>query len=213
MTSARDEILGRLREVQQTVNPRQLPDPWTSLRQFDDLAARFASALTAAKGEVLTAASLDAALSHLDDLLREMKIMRGVVSFEPPLVGIDWEGRFPGISWHRPSKADEYARQKSIDADVGISSGVVGLAETGSVGVVSGPFISRLGILLPPVHLVLLPASKLTPDLFTWSRARSGEMPANLVFVSGPSKSADIAQTLAVGVHGPGRFIVIVYND
>ena len=60
-------------------------------------------------------------------------------------------------------------------------------------------------------------AMRLTTDLFTWvsewQRGEPGSMPANVTLISGPSKTADIEQTLAVGVHGPKRLIVLLYED
>lgn len=67
--------------------------------------------------------------------------------------------------------------------------------------------------LLPPIHIALVPTSKLTADIFTWAATRQGDLPANTVFISGPSKTADIEMTLVKGVHGPKRFIVILYGD
>ncbi|MGB4871273.1 MAG: LUD domain-containing protein, partial [Candidatus Promineifilaceae bacterium] len=87
------------------------------------------------------------------------------------------------------------------------------LAETGSVILSSGPAQSRMATLLPPIHIVLLPTSRLTSDIFTWTQARQETIPANITLISGPSKTADIEQTMAVGVHGPKRFVVIVYED
>ena len=93
------------------------------------------------------------------------------------------------------------------------------LAETGTVVVSSGPGRSRLTTLLPPVHLALAPTSSLTNDIFTlvktstWRAARGGEMPAAMTLISGPSKTADIEQTMAIGVDGPKRFIVVLYDD
>ncbi|MEZ4767250.1 MAG: LUD domain-containing protein [Caldilineales bacterium] len=79
--------------------------------------------------------------------------------------------------------------------------------------VTSGPGRSRLVPLLPPVHIALAPTSRLTSDLFTWTAQRGGDVPSNLTLITGPSKTADIEQTLAIGVHGPKRFIVILYDD
>ena len=76
----------------------------------------------------------------------------------------------------------------------------------------SGRGRSRLTSLLPPVHLALVPTSSLTTDIFTWTAARQGQLPASLTLISGPSKTADIEQTMAVGVHGPKRFIVVLYE-
>ena len=68
------------------------------------------------------------------------------------------------------------------------------------------------------MQVLLVPLSGLTADLFTWTAARNASltadaaMPANVVLVSGPSKSADIEFTLTLGVHGPGRLIAILYD-
>ena len=61
--------------------------------------------------------------------------------------------------------------------------------------------------------MALAPTSCLTADLFTWVAGRKGEWPAALTLISGPSKTSDIEQTLVTGVHGPKRFIVILYQD
>ena len=99
------------------------------------------------------------------------------------------------------------------EADAGLSGAGAALAETGSIIISSGPTNSRLATLLPPVHLALVPTSCLTADLFTWLAARRGEWPAALTMISGPSKTSDIEQTLITGVHGPKRFIVILYHS
>jgi L-lactate dehydrogenase complex protein LldG len=88
-----------------------------------------------------------------------------------------------------------------------------GLAETGSVGIASGSGSSRLVSLLPVAHLVLLDQALLVPDLITWEQLRPKRLPAQLVLVSGPSKTADIEQTLVVGAHGPKRMVVILYGS
>ncbi len=95
---------------------------------------------------------------------------------------------------------------------MGLSGAEGALAETGTVIVASGPGKSRLATLLPPVHLALVSASQLYADIFAWTAARRGELPANLTLISGPSKTADIEQTLAVGVHGPKQMIAVLYD-
>lgn len=226
--STREEILTRLREQARDVTP---PPPWRSRRQFDDLADRFTEALTAVKGEVWRADSLDAALDQVDRLLHDIGAETAVANQQPPLEDIDLAGRWPEIEWQVPvlsegveqsreevtgeSERDEGGAQRAFaaSADVGLSGVDAALAETGTVVVSSGPGRSRLTTLLPPVHIALAPTSSLTVDIFTWAAARGGETPAALTMISGPSKTADIEQTMAVGVHGPKRFIVVLYDD
>ena len=206
---ARAAILDRLRQKKREATP---PPPWRSRRAFPDLADRFEEALTAAGGESIRAGDLDGALSALADVLRDAEAQQVVANAEPPLDEVDLAGRFPAITWHLAEKDDKAWRARCAAADVGLSSADVALAETGSILVSSGPTRSRLATLLPPIHVALVPAERLTADIFTWTAARHGDFPANATLISGPSKTADIEQTLAVGVHGPKRLIVILYG-
>jgi len=223
--TARDDILNRLRRQGREVAH---PSPWRSRRQFDDLAERFVETLAASKGEAHRAASLEEALDRVDQVLHEIEAVSAVVDAVPPLTQIDLEGRWPSLNWRWVGQPDEdwpgdapqspgpsqleELRAFCAAADVGLSVAQAALAETGTVVVASGPGRSRLTSLLPPVHLVLVPAAHLTTDIFTWTAARPEKLPAAVTLISGPSKTADIEQTMAIGVHGPKRFIAVLYD-
>lgn len=207
--NAREEILDRLRA--KADGATVLPPVWQSRREFADLAVQFAQAVTAAKGEVRQAADWETAVTELGRLLAEINAQTVVVNGD--VAGADWPDRFPAVQWHLVGQTDGDLRAFCAAADAGLSSADAALAETGSVILSSGPAHSRMATLLPPIHIVLLPASRLTSDIFTWTQARQETIPANITLVSGPSKTADIEQTMAVGVHGPKRFVVIVYDD
>ncbi|ARU55682.1 hypothetical protein OLMES_1607 [Oleiphilus messinensis] len=98
-----------------------------------------------------------------------------------------------------------------IDAAITEAHGAI--AETGTLVIIPGPEEPRLMSLVPPVHVVLLRKSKII-DTFdqlleqeNWSEAG---LPTNVLLISGPSKTADIQQTLAYGAHGPKSLIVIL---
>ena len=95
------------------------------------------------------------------------------------------------------------------DADVGVTGCELAVAATGSVVLSSG--WGRLAALLPPHHVVLLTADQLVPDINdAYLLLAREEPPGAWGFHTGPSRSADIEQTMALGVHGPGRVDVIV---
>ena len=200
MTTSRDTILNQLKANAQVV---AMPEPWVSHRQFADLADQFEMALTAVHGEVIRADGVGTAVAALAALLEELGVKTAVGNSEEPLTSLNLPTQFSDIDWHLVGQTAGSLREFCISADVGISSGEAGLAETGSVVISSGPGKSRLATLLPPVHIALLPTSKLTSDLFTWTAVRQTAPPSNITLVSGPSKTADIEQTMAIGVHGP----------
>jgi L-lactate dehydrogenase complex protein LldG len=91
------------------------------------------------------------------------------------------------------------------------------IAESGTMLLLSGVGRGRLASLLPPMHIALLPADRIfrtLPEAFAalqtawgdrWFRDRS-----NLTLITGPSRTADIEQTLTLGVHGPRDVHAIV---
>ena len=99
--------------------------------------------------------------------------------------------------------------------EAGFTGTVGGIAETGGLLLEPGPEEPRLLSLVPPVHIALLHASTIQDSL--WHAVRNlgwGRGPAaNALLISGPSKTADIEQTLAYGVHGPKRLIVVLVDD
>ncbi len=99
---------------------------------------------------------------------------------------------------------------------VGLSGVVAGLADTGSLVVASGPGRSRVASLLPPVHLAVLPVSRLYPTMQDWLADGGPDLArrsSNLVIVTGPSRTSDIEMQLTLGMHGPKELHVVLYRD
>jgi L-lactate dehydrogenase complex protein LldG len=96
--------------------------------------------------------------------------------------------------------------------DAGITSTRGGIAETGSLILWPSADEPRLMSLVPPIHIAVLYASELYGTFHEAMLAQRWheKMPTNALLVSGPSKTADIEQTLAYGVHGPKELIVLI---
>jgi L-lactate dehydrogenase complex protein LldG len=108
----------------------------------------------------------------------------------------------------------EEQRRRILSAELGITSADLAVAETGSLVVGSAPGQERVASLLPPFHIAVVEESQIVADLFDVFQslhARGDDaLPSNLVFISGPSKTGDIAMQLTVGVHGPGQWHVVI---
>ena len=91
----------------------------------------------------------------------------------------------------------------------GVSTAIYGLADTGSV-VLSSSEEPRAQSLLPDVHVTLLREDLILPGLAELFEALGDDLPSALAIVTGPSRSADIEQKLAVGVHGPREVHVVL---
>jgi len=105
-----------------------------------------------------------------------------------------------------PSAADVF------NFDIGISGAQAGIAETGTLLLDSSRERHRLVSLVPPVHIAILDAAKIVATLGeALSLMRKGEQVSPIVtLVTGPSRTADIELTLAIGVHGPQELYVVI---
>ncbi len=99
---------------------------------------------------------------------------------------------------------------------VGITGADVGLAATGSVVLSSGSGNYRGPSLLPPVHIAFIKQDQILPNMESWmSLQREDNLEAfrrssNIVIISGPSRTADIAMELILGMHGPRAVHIII---
>ena len=85
--------------------------------------------------------------------------------------------------------------------DLGVTGVDVALPETGTLVLRASPPQPRAVSLLPRVHLALVRPANLRADLVTVLREMRADPYA--VFVTGPSRTADIELTVTIGVHGP----------
>jgi L-lactate utilization protein LutC len=119
---------------------------------------------------------------------------------------------FLPLSWKEEGITVE-ARIPRGDDVVGITGAFVALAETGTLMLLSGPETAASVSLVPETHVAIVRADRLVATMEDgWARLRSekGRMPRAVNFVSGPSRTADVEQTVTLGAHGPRRVLVIL---
>jgi L-lactate dehydrogenase complex protein LldG len=97
-------------------------------------------------------------------------------------------------------------------ADAGITEAFAGVARTGSICIALGPPLRATASLLMPLHVALLPADRIVfrpRELFELKGIGQEALQRNLIFVTGPSATADMGP-LVRGVHGPHRLHILV---
>lgn len=215
--SARDRILGRLRAAPSTGGPA-LPDVagWFAARQRNEdraqRVARLRAALEGSHAEVH-----DTIEAEWPALLQRIAAAKGVRTL---LIGNaaahgDRLAAQPteGLMLVRYAETVDTWRDRLFDEiDAGFTLARSAIAETGSLILWPDASEPRLMSLVPPVHFVLLDSTNIHADLHSAMVAedwKSG-LPTNALLISGPSKTADIQQTLAYGAHGPRELIVLL---
>ena len=96
---------------------------------------------------------------------------------------------------------------------VGITSAYCAIAETGTLLTLSGPRTPATTSLLPETHIAVVRKSRMVrsmEDAWKLLRDEEGRMPRAANFISGPSRTADIEQTLVLGAHGPYRVHIVL---
>jgi len=108
-----------------------------------------------------------------------------------------------------------YGSFPAQEAALSITQADYALADTGTLILLAGAGEGRALSLLAPVNATLLPASRILSDLDELFRQEpcATERSSDLVFTTGPSRTADIELTLTIGVHGPGELHVVVLAD
>lgn len=91
----------------------------------------------------------------------------------------------------------------------------MGIADKGALLVEASAYQPRNLSLVPPANILVLHRSNIMSDLesiFASPRFLTSKLPSNIILISGPSKTADIQQTLAFGAHGPKQLVVFIIS-
>lgn len=156
--------------------------------------------------------------SRIDQSLLELKVKRAVAGIQDESLrkGILNSGKAPRASEIVDSSTMERF-DEHFNFDVGITDVDAAIADSGSLVYSSGPNRSRGAFLVPPVHLAIVRASRIIPDLIDyWGDENRGielRSSASTVLITGPSKTADIEGILVSGMHGPGEVRIFLVTD
>ncbi len=221
MSEQKANILARLRQrtgntqaTAGTAPPVTRQPNWSQQERV----ARFSELLQAVRAEVhhTTATAWPGLLQRL---CREQGIESLLYAPDGPI------GAAIESGWHTADDAtrlvthqgpvDDWKDPLFFSIDATVTSARAGIARTGTLVLWPTPAEPRSWSLVPPIHIVVLQADAIH-DTFAELIEQEGwhtGMPTNALLISGPSKTADIEQTLSYGIHGPVRLIVLVVES
>lgn len=213
--TARDNILARIRKLQgrdgatseaelatvraaialHRVGPHPAM-PWTDgVQRFKDQCAHLLSTYD----EI---ASLDALPAAVARYLKTHTLPTHIAGWS----------EFAHLNWHEAGV--HYANRAASASDTsGITGCFCAIAETGTLLLLGSAASPKATALLPDTHIAVLRKERIVrtmEDAFALMRQEVGEPPRSTFFVSGPSRTADIEQTIVIGAHGPYRVHVIL---
>ena len=151
-----------------------------------------------------TVASMGDVPGEVARYLRDGGLEPRVVAWQS-LAALDWSGSGVAVD-DRPANSEDRT---------GLTDCFCAIAETGTLLLLSSPRTPKATALLPETHICVVRTSRMVDTMeesFAWMRAEVGEPPRATFFVSGPSRTADIEQTIVIGAHGPYRVHVILVD-
>ncbi|MEJ2630832.1 MAG: lactate utilization protein [Acidihalobacter sp.] len=171
-----------------------------------DAAADFIARLEAAAATVVRVHDGDAVVAEASAYLEQREL--------PPRLLLADDPWLQGVAWPQALQIDVGAA--APDSLVCLSAAYAGIAETGSLVLLSGP-VTPTGLnFLPDHYLCLLRTVDIVPridDLWGRLRAEGRAMPRALNLITGPSRTADVEQTIQLGAHGPRSLHVLLLDE
>ena len=214
--TARDNILGRIRGALGRAAPltdRQSAAMREKLRDHPrgplpampwEPAARFKERCVILSSSVDQVGHLGDVPAAIDRYLRERDL---------PRRGVCWP-EFAALGWQAAGVQIE-PRPATGDDKVGVTGSYCAIAETGTLMLLSGQSTYASTSLLPDTHIAIVPTSRIVrsmEDAFDLLRKEHRDVPRQVAFVSGPSRTADIEMTLVLGIHGPYRVHIVLVD-
>ena len=167
-----------------------------------DLAALFCQRAAALASDVVRVGASTGVPAALASYLDRHEIAHRAVCWSE-LLSLPWAAQ--GVSVE--------ARAPRADDLVGVTGTFAAIAETGTLMLLSGATTPAAVSLLPETHVAVVRADQLVAtmeDGFARLRATHAAIPRAVNFVSGPSRTADVEQTVTLGAHGPRRVLIVL---
>lgn len=164
---------------------------------------RFLARLAKVAGTHAVIAARDGIVGAVADYLAAQGLSRRLTAAPHPLLA--------GLRW--PQGWEVASRRAGGDDRVGLAVAFCGIAETGSVMLLSGPESPTTVNFLPDDFLCVVDERRIVPRLEdAWALLRNERpgMPRATNLVTGPSRTADVEQTIQLGAHGPRRLHVLL---
>jgi L-lactate dehydrogenase complex protein LldG len=214
---ARENILGRIRKAQgrpgaepteaeiaqaRATIARHEAGPQPPFAHAADRMAQF-------RKECDRLGTTHAAVASENEIPAEVARYLGAAGLERRVAG--WR-EFAGLDWAGAGVAFD-DRPATGDDRTGITGCFCAIAETGTVLLLSSPQTPKVTALLPETHICVVRTPRMLDtleDAFALLRGEVGEPPRAVFFVSGPSRTADIEQTIVIGAHGPYRVHILL---
>ncbi len=211
--SARDRILARIRQTRHPDRPadqglwaRLNARPRGPLPSIEpDLVERFRQRAIALASDVRGPVAASETPVAIAAYLMEKQLSLQAVCW-PPLRNLNWSRA--GLSVE--------ARGAAAGDLVGITGVFCAIAETGTLMLLSGADTPATVSLLPETHIALLPLARIVARMeegWDWLRRDPGTLPRSINLISGPSRTADVEQTVTLGAHGPYRVCIVLVSD
>ena len=218
----RDDFLARVRSSLGDAPSPGKREPYrpSAIHGRRQLADRLARELAEVGGVAHRAASIAGAREQVAGILRQAGAQRVIRGDTPLIRELDLDGSLERadievtVGELTEASSRDRLREAAFAADAGVTSADFGVAETGTLALLAAPGQGRTISLLPPVHVAVLHSRDIVFELaaLLGKVAERGEPPSALTFITGPSRTGDIEQTLTVGVHGPGELHVVVID-
>ncbi len=214
MSTSRERILNRLRESQPTLGAIETGHSYLPVVPMVDLPPqeqinRFVEQARLLSSNVyLPSLGIEAIRVILDVLGEDRRVMSWAFD-RIPLSGLEEALAANGV---------QVVPERDATVRVGITGADAALASTGSLVMLTGKGKSRLASLLPAVHVAIIHQSQIIANLETWVAMLRNEGlgvfqgSASAIMISGPSRTADIAMQLILGMHGPGELHIIILS-
>lgn len=193
--ASRDEILRAIRSGAPSVAPR--PEPLQGGIEYPDPVARFMVAMAEVGGAAVRIAHLDG----LEGALRELPAYRDATKVAACVAGV----LRANVDLRSVRDPHELA-----DVDFAVLPGELGVAESAAVWVLEEKIQPRAIAFLAQHIAVVLPARAIVHNLHQGYGRVGPFNPGFSMWLSGPSKTADIEQALVIGAHGPRSCTAVV---